>query len=172
MTLYLRKQLTVDEVEKITKEEIQEIFDSLSSSYKAKTLKSMHAVADAAFRMAVSKGQVNSNPFVGVMIGRIEEHNPVLLTMEQSKSLLESLSESPTVYLPAIIAIETGMQRSQVLALTWGDIDFANLIISVNKNVIKSKNHKFTDIKQHQNRQVVMSSHLAEIWLLKWSVTI
>lgn len=70
----LRKHLITDEVELLTKNDIQQIFDSLSSSYKAKTLRSMCAVADAAFRMAVSKGQVNSNPFVGVMIGRIEEH--------------------------------------------------------------------------------------------------
>lgn len=71
--------------------------------------------------------------------GLLEVHNQKerILTPEEEKRLL---SCSPS-YLKSIIttALNTGMRKSEILTLTWDNIDFENNLITVGFLVSKSK---------------------------------
>ena len=59
--------------------------------------------------------------------------------VRQRKSLTESerniiLNKTDIRYLPAQIMILTGLRRGELAALNWGDIDFKNRVIIVNKS--------------------------------------
>jgi len=149
----------------ITTVQAQELFDSLGDKYKSKTIRGLYDVTNAAFRYAEAEGLVKRNPFLHVNVGKVICHNATVLDSNAVSDFVASASNNPSLYLPILIATETGLRRSQVLALTWNDIDFSGAKISVTKNVVSSKKRIFTEGKEHQKRDVQMSSYLSEVLL-------
>ena len=154
------------QVEDLTAEAAQEQFSNLSSLYSSKSIHGLLDVSKAAFGYAIKTGLVAHNPFSEVCVGRIVNHEPVILSMEETEMVLNAVSNDSTLFLPILIATETGLRRSQVLALTWGDIDFSKGEITVEKNVVSSKNRVFTAGKERATRNINMSSKLASTLML------
>jgi len=149
----------------ITPKKAQKLFDALSDKYKSKTIRGLFDIVNAAFRLAVSQDLINDNPFQCVNICKVVRHEATVLDSDAISGFVASSSSNPSLYLPILIASETGLRRSQVLALTWNDIDFSGATISVTKNVVSSKKRIFTEGKEHQKRDVLMSSYLSEVLL-------
>ena len=154
------------QVEDLTAKVAQMQFDNLSSMYSSKSIHGFLDVSKAAFSYAIKTGLANCNPFSEVCVGKIINHEPVILSMEETEMVLNAVSNDSALFLPILIAIETGLRRSQVLALTWADIDFSKGEIIVNKNVISSKNHVYTAGKERAVRSIQMSSRLASSLML------
>ena len=160
------KYLDIDkDADDISSIDAQKIVDELSENYATKTVRGIYDVINAAFRLAVSKGTVKKNPFETCLVNQVIRHKPIILEIEQEEALLKATNYNHSLYVPILIAIETGLRRSQILALTWGDIDFANSTIEVSKNLLSAKNHIFTEGKEHQIRSVMMSDRLSEALL-------
>lgn len=121
-----KKNLEYEDTEKVTKEVAQAFIDNLSEKYATKTVRGIYDVVNAAFRFAASNGSIKSNPFEDCHVNPVEYHVPVILSEEQAEELLKAANYNQSLYIPILIAILTGLRRSQVLALTWGDIDFSN----------------------------------------------
>lgn len=153
------------DAEEITVVFAQEFIDKLSKNYSTKTTRAIYDVVNAAFRLAVSKGSVHENPFEACVVNQVVRYEPVILSLEQTDTLLKTTNVNHSLYVPILIAIETGLRRSQVLALTWGDVNFSNSTIEVSKNILSAKKHIFTEGKEHQKRNVIMSDRLSETLL-------
>lgn len=149
------------QVSEITEDIAQENFDNLSESYSSKMVHSLLDVTRAAFKYAVKEGATKSNPFSEICLGRMVNHEPVILTTEELDMVLDTVGEESALFLPILIAIETGLRRSQVLALTWNDVDFSKGEMTVEKNVVSSKNHIYTKGKERVERSIKMSSKLS-----------
>ena len=160
-----RKKLKYDDSDEMTYVTAQEFLDSLSESYSNKTLRGIYDVVNAAFKFAVSNGYIKENPFETCQINQVVRHNPIILSSEQVETLVMNASKNHSLYIPILIAIETGLRRSEVLALTWKNVDFSNSTIEVSKNLINAKKHIFTDWKEHQKRSIPMSDCLSETLL-------
>lgn len=154
------------QIEEITSKVAQEQFNSISSEYSSKSIHGFLDVIKAAFGYAIKAGLVNHNPFSEVCVGKVINHEPVILSMEETEMMLNAVSNDGVLFLPILIAVETGLRRSQVLALTWGDIDFSKGEITVAKNVISSKNHVYTAGKERAVRSIQMSFRLASTLML------
>lgn len=160
-----KKNLEYEDTEKVTKEVAQAFIDNLSEKYATKTVRGIYDVVNAAFRFAVSNGSIKGNPFEGCHVNPVEYHVPVILSEEQAEELLKAANYNQSLYIPILIAILTGLRRSQVLALTWGDIDFSNATIKVDKNLLSAKYHVFTEGKEHQKRTIEMPDRLSKALL-------
>lgn len=55
----------------ITTSKAQVFFDGLGNKYKSKTIRGLYDTVNAAFRLAVSQGLINSNPFQNVSVGKV-----------------------------------------------------------------------------------------------------
>jgi integrase len=58
----------------------------------------------------------------------------VILDADQSQALMTAARETP-LYTPVLIALATGMRRSEILALTWGKIDFTEGSVLVDESI-------------------------------------
>lgn len=121
----------------------------LSQGVKNATVNRELAMLSKAFNLAVKKWQwCKSNPLSS--IGKLPENNTIVrwLTEEEQDKLLKSAE----FYLHGqlkdiiIVAIYTGMRESEILSLTWKDIDFFKQTITVRK----SKNKEQRTIPMHQ----------------------
>lgn len=77
-------------------------------------------------------------PTDGIVLPKGEKKEINILENDKIKIFLRAIIEN-RYGLAFLMALFTGMRRGEILALTWGDIDFENKIINVNKtlNVIK-----------------------------------
>jgi len=57
---------------------------------------------------------------------------------EHVKLLIE-LCKNTSVYLPVILAAMLGLRKSEIFALTWGDVDTQNSTLRVNKAIVQNE---------------------------------
>ena len=155
------KKFLLSEADTITNGEAQELIDRLNEQYATKTVHGIYDVINAVYKKGVKEGYINKNPFESVKVSDVQRHVPIILSVEQTEALLKACEDNISLYLPVLIAIETGLRRSQVLALLWGDIDFKNSKMSVSRNLISAKKHLFTPGKEHQKRTIAMTPRLS-----------
>jgi integrase len=58
--------------------------------------------------------------------------------VEEAKRLLEAARES-TIYVPVLLAFQTGMRRGELCGLKWEDIDFDRGTLAVRRSVEQTK---------------------------------
>lgn len=82
------------------------------------------------------------------------------LTREEAHTLLVKAEELfPEFYALFLCALRTGMRLGELIALQWGDIDFAGRFITVRRNRVAGK---LTSTKNKQRRRVDMSLQLTK----------
>ncbi len=108
---------------------------------------------------AVRWGYLRENPAIYVEKPRVEKEEMDFLTPEEIRLFLEQVT--PKYYPLFLAAILTGLRRGELLALQWGDIEFANNLIHVRRSLYKGK--FITPKSKKSKRKVVMSPTLAGV---------
>ncbi len=100
--------------------------------YAQKTVTNQRMVLSLIFSYAVKENAVSINPCASVRIPK-----NLSKTKRTSASLDDEniIRTSADVWLFPFFALMTGMRKGEILALTWGDIDFENNTIHVTKSV-------------------------------------
>ncbi|MBT6457625.1 MAG: site-specific integrase [Gammaproteobacteria bacterium] len=94
------------------------------------------AAMSAAFGIASSEWHwVKENPFAGIRREKENDSRVRFLSSEERTALLKACKESKTetLYLITLLALSTGMRQSEILTLTWEQIDFERCTITLYK---------------------------------------
>lgn len=94
----------------------------------------IYRVLRCALNDAVKWRLIQTNPALSVNPPPARGNMPVMLSPDDVNSLLNGLKNS-YLYLPAYIAVHTGMRLGEVLALTWDDVDFENGTITIKRTL-------------------------------------
>ena len=87
------------------------------------------ATLKAAFYLAVKNGKVERNPVSLVKLAKENNKRVRCLTSEEEEQLMKVM---PRNYHPLVlIALHTGMRKSEQLKLKWTDIDFQRKLITI-----------------------------------------
>ena len=114
-------QITSLDIERFKSERIKEV----SPSTVNRTL----AVLKSIFNRAITWGKADKNPFVGV---KLFKENPPRLRFLEQKEIPILLSHCCQHLKPiAILALNTGMRKGEILCRKWHDIDFNRDIINL-----------------------------------------
>lgn len=116
---------------------------SKQESYSPSFIGSMKNVLNNAFNSAIRDGIIHFNPMNTIKLNakayntnRIQEKKA--LTKDEIDTLLE-VAKGTRYYLPIVISLQMGLRRSEVLGLTWDNIDFKKKTLTVNKILTDSK---------------------------------
>ena len=103
---------------------------------KPDTQKNYKCKLDVLFRAAVKPyGLISRNPVPDIEIARRrDKEERITLSDKQFKSLLR-ICKTPAAHLAAAVAYYTGLRKGELLALTWNDIDWDRMTVTVNKQV-------------------------------------
>ena len=101
----------------------------LANGSKAKIRNLMHTI----FNHAVRWEWHDRNPITHVRQSAKRQKIPVVLNIEQLKSLLEHLKEPGKT--AVLLDILTGLRVNELLALKWSDVDFENLELHVTRSI-------------------------------------
>lgn len=130
----------------------------IESNFAPSHIKKIHTTLSAVFKFAIKNEYTKENP--ASIVGNVdlkEEKHVNYWTLEEFKAFIQSVEE-PLYYALFMTLYYSGMRKGELLALTWGDIDFDNNMINVDKT---EYNRKVTSTKTASStRKILMPKHV------------
>lgn len=108
----------------------------------ARTVRHHHVTLHTALGVAVKMGLTGRNAADAVTPPRYQRHEFQVLTEADMFKVLEYAKNTP-YYALYFLALFTGMRRSEILGLRWGDVDFIFAQISVVRSLHHLRNGQF-----------------------------
>lgn len=102
----------------------------------AKTVRNINQVISSAMDMAVKHKLILSNPTGGCELPKVEHREMHTIHAEQLGAFLREARESG-VYELYYLDLATGLRRGELLGLKWEDVDLANGVIHVKRQVAR-----------------------------------
>jgi integrase len=136
--------------------------EAMANSSKAKIRNLMSVLFNHAIRYEwLEQGR---NPIKLVRQSTLRTRTPTVLEPPELQNLL-SQPESP-FQLMVLLAITTGLRRSELFALKWSDLDFSNLTIDIQRSIFQGK---VGSCKTAASRTSIPSPLFvaAELWMWK-----
>lgn len=98
------------------------------------TILKIHRMLHLAFKNAVGWEMLKSNPADAVQAPRAEIIEMHVWDADTVNEFLETIKDKK-LYIPVLLALQTGMREGEICALRWKDVDFKNGSIHVTKNM-------------------------------------
>lgn len=118
--------------------DIRNFFNS-KSHYSKSILNKLKISLNAIFETAIENDLIIKNPVKNVsVVSKKESKEKRAYTKEEAEKVIE-FAKTHKNGAPIILMLKTGLRRSELVALRWGDIDFTNDLISVNMSVAETK---------------------------------
>lgn len=133
-------------VQKIERREIQNLQYKISEQVSANTCNHVFKVLKIIFNSAIQDEIIIKSPVDGIKALKIEsvsasETYHRALTEEEQEIFMREL-ESDYFYEYIALLLCTGMRCGECSALTWGDIDYKNNVIHINKTMTFTEDNK------------------------------
>jgi integrase len=129
-------------LQKLSIKDIQELYNKkYEEGLSANTIHKVNIVLKSALNKAITEGYLIKNPANFVEIPEIEKKVIKAFTPEEQMRF-ETNAKDYRLYEAFIVNLDTGLRTSEILALTWDDIDLDKGEISVNKNIVLVKDRK------------------------------
>lgn len=127
-------------VKDITGDEINEYYYRLrTDGLKGKTAQRHHGLLHLAFKSAVKRRIIPSNPVEQADRPKAVPFIASYYNANELKELLEK-AEGDVIYIPILLAAYYGLRRSEAVGVKWSAIDFENKTISINHKIVENEN--------------------------------
>lgn len=112
------------------------ILNAMEKDYAGSTIRQTYIAMGTMFRSALMNGMITKHPMDGVRYNKpIRAVNDIrFLTVEEQKKFLEVAKRSHNYYQYALL-LETGLRTGELIALTFGDIDWSKRTLTINKTL-------------------------------------
>ena len=100
------------------------------------TVLHVHRVMSCALGHAVEMGLLSRNPAERVKAPRAARYEARSLTWEEVRVLMEHIGD-PKRRMVVLLALQTGLRRSELLGLQWRDVDLAASTIAIRRALIQ-----------------------------------
>ena len=123
-------------LDKILPIHVQEYVNKMKSQYKPETIKKDFTVFAFIMQNAVENGLCRQNPAgKSIRLPKVERADKQALTQEQYDVVYEMAKREPNG-LSIMLMMETGVSRSELLGVTWRDLDLENGILHINQGLV------------------------------------
>ncbi len=137
MTPFFRKYGDL-KVKDITGDEINEYYTAIrTDGLKGTTAQRHHALLHLAFKSAVKRRIIPSNPVEQADRPKAEQFIGGYYNSAELKELLDKTEDDP-MHIVILLAAYYGLRRSEVLGLKWSAVDFESKTVSVKHKVVQN----------------------------------
>lgn len=131
--VYADKHIGDAMLSKIMPIHIQEMMNIFRKTHSEKTCKNLLNDVGGVFRYAIANKILKFNPCIEINIRPDKEkYQYNIYTEEQFNDLLD-LATGTTLEIPILLAALCGMRLSEIMGLTWNDIDFEKKTINIRR---------------------------------------
>lgn len=111
--------------------------DGKAGGYSPKTVQHIHRLISAIYNKAAEWQIIGINPAEHIKPPKVVKKEIEFYSIDEVKILLKALQGEPIrPTTMTLLAIYTGMRRSELLGLKWENIDFDNRIIEINSAAV------------------------------------
>lgn len=123
------------EMDKLSSLVLQRFVTNLTARYASNTVNVVISVLKSSLKQAMVCGIISRDIAGGLVRPRTSEKRVECFTQDEQKKIENYISGSKRKKLVGImLCLYTGLRIGELLALTWGDIDFKEGILSVTKS--------------------------------------
>ena len=158
--------------------------DKLDSGLSPRTVQYIHVTIHKALKQALNDGLVPRNVAEAVKPPQVRREEIEPLTPEQTKKLVEFVSEDRLAAL-YVLAVTAGLRQGELLGLKWEDVDLDHGILRVKRTLSGIKDGKpifstpktakgrrsvqltakaVEALEKHRERQIEERKQLVELW--------
>jgi integrase len=160
ITNHINPYLGFISLQKLNPHNVQLFYNHLLRSDKsAKTIKNIHGVLHNALEQAVKLGYIKNNPSQACTLPRWEKKEMQILPEDRLSEFLQEIKGHKYEYV-YFLALFTGMRQSELLGLTWNEVDFERGSIRVNKQLRKLKGEYFLDTPKHDKTRIIRPANV------------
>jgi len=150
---------------------LNELYIKLKNGERVKTISNYtllhyYNLINLMFEIAIDFGITDNNPNKKIKRPKKEKKLVECYDMEQVQKLFNCLDNECLKYQALLrLAIDSGARRSELLALTWEDIDFNSRVLTINKSfdIIGGKEY-LKELKNNSSyRNMVLTSKTIEV---------
>ncbi len=124
----------------------------VEKSLKPNTIQLIFSLVKQSIREALRYELLTEDPLKRVVLPKLEWNRVAALSLTQ-QSQLEKLARKSSFGPPILISLYSGLRIGEISGLTWGDIDFEQKLIKVNKTVSRIK-----DSSSSKKTKLIISS--------------
>ena len=150
---YWRPKLGDFDITTITPTKLMEVV--ASHKWAMKTRNNALGPLKNIFELAVVEGLIPVNPTATIKNAKVQRPEPDPLTLGEVEALLKWMEREPQWRNYFEFAFFSGLRTSELIALTWGDVDFFNKAVRINKAKVRKM---VKDTKTNTVRDVELSS--------------
>ena len=123
---------------------VGEYLDYLKNTYKTKqnkhpskqTIRHHYCTLNLIFEYAVKQKYITTNPMKVIDVPKLAKHKVDALTIGEVQVFIKEVAKLPQQQrLMYELLLTTGIRRGECFGLQWGDIDFTNKTICIERNV-------------------------------------
>ena len=130
------------QLQKLKSSDIQALYNKkYEEGISAKTISKINIVLKSALNKAITEGFIYKNPADFVELPNIEKKEIKAFSPAEQKAF-EEAAKVYSQYEAFIINLDTGLRKSEILALTWDDIDLEKGEVAINKNLVIVKDRE------------------------------
>lgn len=150
---------------------LNELYIKLKTGERVKTISNYtllhyYNLINLMFEVAIDFGITDINPNKKIKRPKKEKKLVECYDMEQVQALLNGVDNECLKYQALLrLALDSGARRSELLAITWEDIDFNTRVLTINKSydIINGKEY-LKELKNNSSyRNMVLSSKTIEV---------
>ena len=120
----------------ITPEILQKFFAEKQKSLSNNTIAAIKKVLNNIFKLAIKQMIISYNPLDRLELKKkSEEKKMAIVSLDDLDTIFEDLKDT-RYYIPFLIATQVGGRRSEVLGLTWDNVDLENKLITFDKQLL------------------------------------
>jgi integrase len=162
--LYIRDTIGKTKLERLTPVMLQNFYMELAKERGNRSAVITHSIVRAALRMAVRNNIIPMNPAEGVSIPTKKKIKISVWTSEQVRTFLEGAKghRDEALYW---LAFATGARVSELIALTWGDVNSDRKSVTISKQLTSSSKREkvFRETKsRHSRREITLPDVVME----------
>lgn len=146
--------------------ELQNYYREKLQSLSAQTVTHHHRVLSKALNDAIDWEFINKNVTKGAKPPKPVKQEMKTLNVEQLNELLKIAKEKTPVYFPVIYAAaHTGMRKSELMGLSWDNVDFATGKVYIRQTITEANGKYFfnTIPKNEKPRGVRLTLELSKL---------
>ncbi len=151
-------------IESITATDIHKYINKLiKQGYSQKTIATHKSVLNMIFTFAILSGHIDSNPVQIITLPNNLPKTPRKMPTDEEINIVNS-HYNGFAFLPYFL-LNTGLRKSEALALEYEDIDFENKSIRINKKIVYDGNKPIVEYKTktiNSLRSVILLDRVAE----------
>lgn len=135
MNKHVLSEIGTKRVKDLKKLDIQNLIFGLNNKEQpisANTIRLIKSILNNVLDFAVDMELVEKNPAYRVTLPKQAKYQPRIYSKSEIQALLDA-AEGSLLYIPILLAVKTGLRRSEILALQWSDISFKNETITITK---------------------------------------